>query len=683
MEVIKDCILMKDPSTFSFDSPENYQNPYTIGILLAIPLQFTTLDLLSNLLSITQNEKIPDTVRLGSLCKFFRHFSDIQRYIEVKSCQTQIFSLLSTGCQCMNQIFALQESRDLKDFLVKSFKRSIERLTFEFRTQIQVLQIVSSAMKYKSFADFPSIIFKIPAKVIENALSYKTLNYATLLSTTEDIWRIIKNFQPKDFDPIKNVGFFLVSELILITENSSVTLTYDLLLNYSGQLAKSQEFKVLGLYKGLCDKLGAEIDEVICLKFGELQSRSFYEPSPWDLIEETPVYMDVVIPETLLETVKRVIDQLKSTHIREYLKYETIEKEILSISKSYRKDQGVIYTHIINLIENDEKSKLRFWKTFASAARKLRFFTFDQTKGLSDLINKLEREDGKIVRNEEVKNFMSSEKWLEKVGKEVSEYKVSQAEYEKISFEIQRFEEMVKEEFPLCEIQPIGSIQYKLFQKDSAVDLLILGQSESGTEFFNVFCEFLRKSGDVVDLKKFVQFKMGTVFHLHFNSRIPQVTCRLIDRYNQSQNVNSFLHYLKIWGKSLNLPENYPKGYFWTLIGLFFLSNTSPPTIKNLLLGSTEDPEILEGYNIWTDPTDYPSLETPIMSLLLGFFKLLSTSTCVIFNTRTGEVKKSSEYLWAVTDLFTDNIVGIPICELERTGKRVKSVYEDLLAGNR
>ena len=213
MEIVKDTILMKDPKNLAFENFNIDTNPFAIGIILALPLQATSLQMLSTLISISKTETLPSLVRVGSLAKFFRHFSDIQRYVDVIEEKDFVFSLFTSSCEMMNFMMDLADAAEIQNFLLKSFKQSVERLTFEFRTKLEVLNLVYCTMKYKIFNDFPSNIYKIPIKVIENALRYESLSYHTLYSTVEDIWRTIKSYKTLDFDPIKNISYEIPVEI--------------------------------------------------------------------------------------------------------------------------------------------------------------------------------------------------------------------------------------------------------------------------------------------------------------------------------------------------------------------------------------------------------------------------------------------------------------------------------------
>lgn len=683
MEIVKDTILMKDPKNLAFENFNIDTNPFAVGIILALPLKATSLQMLSTLISISKTETLPSLVRVGSLAKFFRHFSDIQRYVDVVEEKEFVFSLFTSSCEMMNLVMDLADVSEIQNFLLKSFKQSVERLTFEFRTKLEVLNLVNCTMKYKIFNDFPSNIYKIPIKVIENALRYESLSYLTLYSTVEDVWRIIKSYKTLDFDPIKNISYFLVSDLINKTESFSMTQTCSLLLGYSGQLNKSQEFKILYLYKQVCSNIGCKVDSKVCYKLGEV-SKEQDEPSAWDFVDEEPIFMDVQIQETVQEATERVFEMLKGIHTREYLKYEVIEKEVLDISRNFKKDSQEICKSILRILEKEELSKLRFWKTFISAARKNRLFSYDEIKSISDMIYKLER--GPASRPSatpqiELKPKLSKESLRQQILSKVDEGSPDRNHFDQIESELTQLESELKCEFPLIEVVLIGSLSYKLYLKNSPADILIQS-NENPEEILNFQKNlelFITTLGDASNLGSFILLKRkDLLIHIYYTSKIPRVTSSLITRYvTQGQAINTFLIYLKIWSQSLPGSQA-SEGYFWTLLGLFYMCNSNPPVLRNLVPNVLHQIEPLDGFDVWIDPNEYECADCKVEDLFLGFLQFLNSNLNVLCNYETGDVEKDSEFVWGVVDFFYKGNVGIKNKGRELLIKAVKEVWESV-----
>ena len=71
MELLLECIMMKNFSDNSIKSIRIPEDSYSIGILLSSPINYTSIPLLEVLLNISSCNDLPDYIQLGALTNWF------------------------------------------------------------------------------------------------------------------------------------------------------------------------------------------------------------------------------------------------------------------------------------------------------------------------------------------------------------------------------------------------------------------------------------------------------------------------------------------------------------------------------------------------------------------------------------------------------------------------------------
>jgi hypothetical protein len=299
------------------------------------------------------------------------------------------------------------------------------------------------------------------------------------------------------------------------------------------------------------------------------------------------------------------------------------------------------------------------------------------------MISKIEKrkpEEISTFQNIQVKNVKSRESLNQEIRKEVDDNSPDKKTFEIIEKELTQLESEIKSEFPLSEVVCIGSLEYRLYLKDSPVDLLVQSNEclEESENFESRLEAFLRTLGDIKRPGNYFQLVRSATVNIYCGSRLPRVTCMLMTRYvSQSQTINTFLTYIKIWGKTLPLTQPVG-GYFWTILGIYYLCNTTPAVIKNLTPDVLHQTEPLEGFDVWMDPEDYPCLKIDLADLFIGFISFLNGNQRVIFNTETGDTEKSDEFFWAVTDFFTKRVLGVVVRDSLNLKDFLNEVFESV-----
>lgn len=405
MEIITECILMKDMSEKSMEQLIKSQDPYGIGILLASPLSSTSISLLETLLAISSSESLPNHIQIGALAKFFRHFCEIHAIINISQSLSSVYSLLESSTKLLTKLLSIQENKEIQNFLIKSFSKTIERLCFELRTKLDVLKIVKLAQPFEEIIVHPTELFKIPKSLFENLEKIMTADIDSLIFTTDSLWNSVKNLSPSDFDPIKNIGFLLIKEIFVKIPNNERNIkgVEELLLKYSGDFTKSQRDKLLPIYETFCSNFEWTQDIKIKDALIGIKSVIIEAESPWDYVDdnEDPMIIERDAPKivsfeqnTIESLTEKTIDMLKKRFAREFVTYESIKQELDQITISNTANLRKMYDKILDIMHRDNESSGKFWRTMVTAMRKFRILGNDQLHTISNKINNLKSSRG-------------------------------------------------------------------------------------------------------------------------------------------------------------------------------------------------------------------------------------------------------------------------------------------------
>ncbi|OMJ79913.1 hypothetical protein SteCoe_19943 [Stentor coeruleus] len=411
MEIITECILMKESSEKSMEQLIKSQDPYAIGILLASPLSSTTISLLETLLAISSLESLPNHIQIGALAKFFRHFCEIHAVINISQSLPPVLSLLESSTKLLTKLLNIQENKEIHNFAIKSFSKTIERLCFELRTKLDVLKIVKLALPFQEIIVHPTELFKIPKNLFENLEKFMTTDIDSLIFTTDSLWNCVKNLSPSDFDPIKNVGFILIKEIFIRIPNNERNIkgVEELLLKHSEDFTKSQRDKLIPIYETFCRNFEWPQDMKITDALIGIKTEIIEMDSPWDYIDDNEDLM-VIERETqkslsyehnsIDNLTEKTIDMLKKRFAREFVTYESIKQELDQITISNTANLRKMYDKILEIMNKDTESCSKFWRTMVTAMRKFRILGNDQLNIISNKINTLKSSRGHDDRPE-------------------------------------------------------------------------------------------------------------------------------------------------------------------------------------------------------------------------------------------------------------------------------------------
>lgn len=249
----------------------------------------------------------------------------------------------------------------------------------------------------------------------------------------------------------------------------------------------------------------------------------------------------------------------------------------------------------------------------------------------------------------------------------------SSSYFENMQSYLSIFEDTLRKKFPNSSVAVKGSLFYKLFLLSGSIDIYIKDPSyKERSQLQSDIVEHFSQSPYEI-FPDYIELKLEYKIHLYYNRDIVSYTGDLIARYNNSMSVNTFLYYIKIWGKALGIEYN---GYMWTLVGIFYLCNSSPPVLKNLQLPELHPLVSVEYCDVWTDPENYDSLDISPGEIFIGFIKFLSENIGSTLCTKTGEITKSNEYALAVTDFFTEKILGLSISSTHQLSQKIHESLE-------
>jgi hypothetical protein len=238
---------------------------------------------------------------------------------------------------------------------------------------------------------------------------------------------------------------------------------------------------------------------------------------------------------------------------------------------------------------------------------------------------------------------------------------------------------MVKFHLPTSEISLIGSLKYRLYTANSPIDIQIIDFSyEEKSKLQSSLLHALSSLGRSELQSNYIKFIYECEFHIYFYSEIPLITAQLISRYVEEENITSFLVYIKIWAKEFNLAGLQNPGFFWTLLGLFFLTNSKYAVMPNLLKPEIHRPVSMEGLDVWTNPQSFKPADTPAAELFVNFLRFLNESFGKIANNRTGEIYDDQEYFLGVSDLFTSENLGVLAKDSENFRQALRKKYKEL-----
>ena len=708
MELLLECIMMKNFSDNSIKSIRIPEDSYSIGILLSSPINYTSIPLLEVLLNISSCNDLPDYIQLGALTKFFRHITEIHTVISLQNSQNVIFTLLERSAHITGLLIEKKNYLSLFQYFLKCFNKAVSRLCFEYRTKVEVVKVPLAFYSFIKIVDNPCDIFFLPLETLKTIENWTFSNFPSLVLVTNKVWSLIEERNSKDFDPVKNIAYLLVQELFKKIENDEQMFfsVKKILTDHSKSFTHQQKLKIFSFYEEFCKKFGIRLDGTIKNLLQNDKKPAENSISAWDLIEDEKDFLMSQQSEEFFPVevkLEKYLLKLKSEIVSNYLKKYVVSAEIDRIYSGKTENIPKIYEKIVEMLKKDDSTGRKFWNFIFSCIRGFRWITNEQYKTICywvDVIN------GKIVLNvkdseknrensykEEKKleaNIQTKEKPIPKalnkhyenkqelsnfIRKTVDDNVGTESFYLSLQETINDVEKRLKSHFFDSEVLMIGSISYKLFVAGTAIDILINSPSYSDkADFQMALTQFFSEEADYSNCPVYIDLKLPYKIRLFFGTKIPVYTTQLVQAYNQSLTVNTFLIYIKIWSKNLEIMDS---GYFWTLLGIFYLCNAKE--LKNLQR-EVHAPEPVEGFDVWIDCENSSTKETPFEDLFCQFIVFLFDNLGNVFNTKTGEIAQDSDFALGVSDFFTDKIIGIPDKKYKDLEQKIKEIYEEIVS---
>ena len=399
MDLIEECVMMKEPSSLSISLVRVPEDAFSIGILLTCPMSDGTLSLLEALLKISSCNELPSKIRLAALSKFYRHLAEIHNFFKVQIIFKSIISLLKTSSRILSELLALNLSDSLVKYLILCLNQSIQRLTFEFRTKIEVVEIIIVVCDFLKIIKKPSALFYCSREVLGKSTEYLQADIDSLVLIILHFHEKIAQHQCEDFDPLKNVFFIITLELLTRLETSKLEFSKvnKLLQECSASFTKAQRVKVLTEYTHVCRKLGLSPDSIVTDRLYEVKNSFEVVNTAWDEVETGPqggyyeIRYEVPPPPSIqasdIYELPRFIEEYKKKFSSGYISPDSIKDFMVAYQVSKSLSPSAVTDQIIQILDQGVSIDKRFWGVMINGIRRSNILGQDQISKIISKVN--------------------------------------------------------------------------------------------------------------------------------------------------------------------------------------------------------------------------------------------------------------------------------------------------------